>query len=361
MYFPLPGILSQFKVFVVDGNIGEAIYPSVYEVANTEVLGTLPTFDSTLIDAAEAIAYGAANLTTQISRIKPVERELQFVDSFIDLSRVQTADRFAFGAARLASQVLIVGTSSGEIQGTLPTLQLIKIEIGSTKVSGNVLQTSEISIIEQCDRELHLLPSTFCLLPSIKAEFLPGSPGYVPGEATDAVELIGVEPGYPPLPLPVGFLGSASELIRGEATDAEVFTALTGTDIRRVEVAEAEVKSTLEASYPSSIQIPDSRPRTALSGIYLSTIEAVVDNQLTKIGFGRENIKIEPASNRVASIITAIELEGFEIGDIWFNENPLAVIEVSQIESPEKEARPLPAAFCLLASPYAAESAITNP
>ena len=360
MYFPLAGILSQFEAFVVNGNIGEAIYLSAYQGADTEVLGALGTFDPTLIEAAGAIAFGAANPTSQITRIKPVERELQFVDSFIDLSQVETSDRFTFGAALQASQILIIGASRGEVQGRLPTSQLIKIETGSSRVDGNALGTTEISTIEQGDRELHLVPSTFSLLPSIKAEFLPGSPGYVPGEATDAVELIGVEAGYLPLPLPVGFLGSASEVI-GVATAPEVSTTLAARDIKKVELAEAELKSTLEASYPTSIQIPDIYPRTALSGIYLSTIEAVVDNQLIKIGFGRENIRIETATNKVASTIPAIELKDFEIGEVWLNENPLAVVEVSQIESPEKEACPLPAALCLLASPYAAESAITNP
>ncbi len=379
MYFPLAGILSQFEAFVVNGNIGEAIYLSAYqgadtevlgtkgtfektliETADTEVLGALGTFDPTLIEAAGAIAFGAANTITQITRIKPVERELQFVDSFIDLSQVETSDRFTFGAALQASQVLIIGASRGEIQGRLPTSQLIKIEIGSSEVRGNALGTTEISTIEQGDRELHLVPSTFSLLPSIKAEFLPGSPGYVPGVASDAVELIGFEAGYQPLPLPVGFLGSASEVI-GVATAPEVSTTLTARNIKRVELAEAELKSTLEASYLTSIQIPDIYPRTALSGIYLSTIEAVVDNEIIKIGFGRENIRIETATNKVASTIPAIELKDFEIGEVWRNENPLAVVEVSQIESPEKEACPLPAALCLLASPYAAESAITKP
>ena len=323
MYFVLPGVVSQAKTFVVDGNISGSTELVGVASGDSEVLTTWIVNIPSTLEMVNEIARGRTISVSQISQIEPVKaEELQLVSGFVDLTVVTSVENI--------------------VARTLDAKELIRIEAGFG-VYGLLISTTELLSIERVESELQPVPEVSYISPiTLKTEFLPGSPGYVAGVPGTAVELLGVDVGYPPEPLPIGVSGIASYL--------------TG-----VNLGDPEVKSTRVACQISTIEGSGiSRGGKTIGAIVVSKIEPV-DRQAVKVYKGHEIRLIESDCHLVNSIGSADLVSTMKPCETWLYGLPLKAIEISSSEPIEKELQSVPITYYLLPITYAPASAITKP
>ena len=331
MFFPIAGVVSQFIPSAVNGNIGIAITAFLSQAVEREVNSSLygsyiGTFETEGTEVNSLLTTYDLQLTPYVAA--PAERELAFTNSFVDLALVEAADSL--------------------LLGIIPANELTTTEPLSNEIYGNVLDVTEIENIEPVQRELQSLPTTYYLIPiTLKTEFLPGSPGYVAGIPGTAVELIGVEVGRIPLPLPAGKPKKAAELLKAEATQSEIHSSLS-TNYFLIPTLEIAANQKLNGK--------------AIALNEISRIE-IVDRELQFLlptsYFLLPTLK--PATAKLSSTISATEISGFEVSQIWLNEQPLEVKEISMMQKSDRELQQLPVTNYEFLITYAAVSLITKP
>ena len=377
MYFFIPGIVSQTLGEVFQLNLPPAVELVLIEKVDAEVLGLLPlTFLLTLTETAsevysaqDAISTGFFSIPESqvyhtpkaFAELLQIERGKAEVHSTQKACLLQTIET---GIRRVSSGKLPTRKPTSRVKTTKPTTDLSGYETGGIEVHSVITsylipfgyELSDNSVVNQ----LVTTHNAIDLSGVTGSQFLPGSPGYVAGEATPAVELVGVEVGYPPQPLPIGFYGVASDIIGVKGANSEVRSILGMSDVGMIDTATSEPKTTLTAESVHILEVASEVDGRVLEARIISIIEPSTKKAVAVSTFAEIGL-IELAQAELGSTLSAVEYSRIEKGDRYLQETVFPAIEEGIRESPGKELHLLPSAICLLPSPYAAESAITKP
>ncbi len=298
-YFSLAGIVSQVSDPPVDGSIGIAIAPFFCEAVDLEIESVIYALFVGEIEQCDVRTNSTPQKAAQVISIAKVEKELTFTKEFLELTSLWATKNW--------------------LRNNLEVAELITIESGWTEVLPNVTSAIEIELVEPIQRELQSVPIAYDLSPiTLKTEFLPGSPGYVAGIPALAVELIGVEPGLVPLPLPAGQPFAAKELLRIEAALTEIQGTRNTSEFSITEAAHNLLDNrTLPANTISIIEVADAEPQVTAIATAIS--------------------ELEPVEAKISSNITAPQLITIESGWTEVRPNVTSAIEIKLIEPIQKE------------------------
>lgn len=315
----IPGILSQGTGFTVDGNIGPGVAAFLPEAPSSEVPQASPAPSPELVLGCCSFEVSQATEAVYLPSFEILLRQVYFAPpGFEELLIPQTGD---------------------SVSSVLRTFEEVSdLETGSPVLS--ILTALDLQTKSEPGVKLITIGTAIDLSGVRGSLFLPGSPGYVAGFAPPAVELVGVEVGYPPQPLPVGFIGTARDIYRVELASPQVGTTKPAKEIDYFAAIEKQINSAKNALFVSRIELV-SRPLIGVAGF----------NDLIYLESGLEVSSTGSAEGRITIEATTL-----------YNNERILQASISQIqESPERELQQLPRAYELLLSSYAAESAITKP
>lgn len=149
----------------------------------------------------------------------------------------------------------------------------------------------------------------------ISSEFLPGSPGYVSGSIGKAIELLRIEIGRLPEPLPTGFLGEAISLSRIESPLVETSQIISAIEQEILEIqAVREVVRTQRAV--EIVVLENARKVNTVFGCQEISIKEIGDiRPLARISKASELVTVEAVGVGLKNTSVAIAIMKLEKSD----------------------------------------------
>lgn len=357
MHFLIPGIVSQTSGLGLILYLPNAIAAFPLEPSQKEVSAPQDATTGSLVEKSD-FEVKTANSALYFPSLETLERQVYLTPKASrELGRIERGDFEVHSAPNACSLWTIEQVS--RIKSALSTTDLSgyessAVEVYSTTTGYELLITSSVG------RQLYQIGSAIDAgIGLTRSQFLPGSPGYVAGSREPAVELIGVEVGYPPQPLPTGFIGTTVDVGFVERVEQIASSTRSANDVVGVASALVEVSSSRPFTSLFTLEVATEVNGRALPASIFSTIEPT--RPINVIGDTVFVPLLEVGTKEVESTIFTVEYLSIERSDRYLQETIFPAIENSTLEPSGGQLYEISKAEESFLSDYAAESAITKP